>query len=117
MGHIAKAKELGNALGRTDEYQVVKRSIEAADGDRELAALRTELVGLEGRIEASLKAGEEPDADTAAAYEGAVSRLQASATYQSLVAAQSNFDKLMAKVNQAIEQGMEEGGQSRIILA
>ena len=117
MGHIVKAQELGNALGRTDEYQVVKRSIEAADGDSELAALRTELVGLEGRIEASLKAGEEPDADTAAAYEGAVSRLQASAIYQSLVAAQSNFDKLMAKVNQAIAQGMEEGGQSRIILA
>ena len=117
MGHIAKAKELGNALGRTDEYQVVKRSIAAADGNRELAALRTELEGLEGRIEASLKAGEEPDADTAAAYEGAVSRLQASAIYQSLVAAQSNFDKLMAKVNQAIAQGMEEGGQSRIILA
>ena len=78
---------------------------------------RSSLVGLEGRIEASLKAGEEPDADTAAAYEGAVSRLQASAIYQSLVAAQSNFDKLMAKVNQAIAQGMEEGGQSRIILA
>ena len=117
MGHMAKAKELGNALGRTDEYQAVKQSIEAADGDRELAALRTELEGLEGRIEASLKAGQEPDADTAEAYEGAVSRLQASATYQRLVAAQSNFDKLMGKVNQAIAQGMEEGGQSRIILA
>lgn len=117
MGYIEKAKELGNALGRTDEYQAVKRSIEAADGDRELAALRTELEGLDGLIAASLKAGEEPDADTAAAYEGAVSRLQARATYQSLVAAQSNFDKLMAKVNQAIAQGMEEGGQSKIILA
>lgn len=117
MGHMAKAQELGVALGRTDEYQAVKRSIEAADGDRELAALRTELEGIEGRIQASLKAGEEPDAETAAAYEEAVSRLQASATYQRLVAAQSNFDKLMTKVNQAIAQGMEEGGQSRIILA
>jgi len=117
VGHIDKAQELGNALGRTEEYQAVKRSIEAADGDSELASLRTELEGLEGRIEVSLKAGKEPDADTAAEYEGTVSRLQASATYQRLVAAQSNFDKLMAKVNQAISRGMEEGGQSRIILA
>jgi cell fate (sporulation/competence/biofilm development) regulator YlbF (YheA/YmcA/DUF963 family) len=117
VGHIAKAKELGNALGRTDEYQTVKRSIEAADGDRELAALRKELEGLEGRIEASLKAGQEPDADTGGAYDGAVGRLQASATYQRLVSAQSNFDKLMGKVNQAIAQGMEEGVQNRIILA
>ena len=117
MGHITKAKELGNALGRTDEYQAVKRSIEVADGDRELAALRKELEGLEGRIQASLKAGEEPDADTRGEYEGAVGRLQASATYQRLVSAQSNFDKLMGKVNQAIAQGMEEGVKSRIILA
>jgi hypothetical protein len=46
-----------------------------------------------------------------------VGRLQASSTYQRLVAAQTNFDKLMAKVNQAIALGMEEGGKSRIILA
>ena len=117
MAHIAKAKELGNVLGRTGEYQAVKRSIEAADGDRDLAGLRTELEGLETGIQESLKAGKEPDTETAAAYEAAVSRLQTSATYQSLVAAQSNFDKLMGKVNQAIAQGMEEGGQSRIILA
>ena len=104
-------------LGRTDEYQAVKRSIEAADGDSDLATLRTELQGLERGIEASLKAGKEPDADAAAACEAAVSQLQSSATYQRLVAAQSNFDKLMGKVNQAIAQGMEEGGQSRIILA
>ena len=30
---------------------------------------------------------------------------------------QANFDKVMARVNQAIAQGMEEGGSSRIILA
>lgn len=116
-GHIERAKELGDALGRTEEYQAVKRSIQAADDDGELAALRTELEALEARIEASMRAGQEPDADTAAAYEAAVGRLQASSTYQRLVAAQSNFDKLMAKVNQAIAQGMEEGGKSRIILA
>jgi cell fate (sporulation/competence/biofilm development) regulator YlbF (YheA/YmcA/DUF963 family) len=116
-GYIDKARELGNALGRTDEYQAVKRSITAADEDRDLAALRTELEGLETTIEASLRAGREPDADTGAAYETAVGKLQANATYQRLVAAQANFDKLMVKVNQAIAKGMEEGGQSRIILA
>ncbi len=117
MSPIEKAKELGNALGRTEEYQAVKRSIQAADEDRELSTLRTELEGLETRIEASIRAGKEPDAETAAAYEGAVGRLQASATYQRLVAAQTNFDKLMGRVNQAIAQGMEDGGKSRIILA
>ena len=115
--HLEKAKELGNAVGRTEEYQAVKRAIQAADEDRELATLRTELEKLEAGIEASLRAGQEPDAPTAAAYEAAVGRLQANPGYQRLVAAQTNFDKMMARVNQAIAQGMEEGGSSRIILA
>ena len=115
--HLEKAKELGNSIGRTDEYQAVKRAIQAADEDRELATLRTELERLEAGIETSLRAGQEPDAETAAAYESAVGRLQANPGYQRLVAAQANFDKLMARVNQAIGQGMEEGGSSRIILA
>jgi cell fate (sporulation/competence/biofilm development) regulator YlbF (YheA/YmcA/DUF963 family) len=115
--HLEKAKELGNAVGRTDEYQAVKRAIQAADEDRELTTLRTELEKLEAAIEASLRAGQEPDAETAAAYEDTVGRLQANPGYQRLVAAQTNFDKLMARVNQAIAEGMEEGGSSRIILA
>ena len=116
-GHLEKGKELGNVLGRTDEYQAVKRAIQAADEDRDLSTLRSELEKLEATIETSLRAGQEPDRETAVAYEHAVSQLQANASYQRLVAAQANFDKLMAKVNQAIAQGMEEGGQSRIILA
>lgn len=117
MAPIEKAKDLGNALGRTEEYQAVKRAIQAADEDRDLTTLRRELEALENNIEASLRSGQEPDAETGAAYESAVTRLQSSATYQRLVAAQTNFDKLMARVNQAIAQGMEEGGKSRIILA
>jgi cell fate (sporulation/competence/biofilm development) regulator YlbF (YheA/YmcA/DUF963 family) len=116
-GHLEKGKELGNVLGRTDEYQAVKRAIQAADEDRDLTTLRSELEKLEASIETSLRSGKEPERETAVAYESAVSRLQANAAYQRLVAAQANFDKLMAKVNQAIAQGMEEGGASRIILA
>lgn len=116
-GYLEKGKELGNVLGRTDEYQAVKRAIQGADEDRDLTALRSELERLEATIEASLRVGKEPDKETAEAYEAAVGKLQANAAYQRLVAAQANFDKLMAKVNQAIAQGMEEGGTSRIILA
>ena len=36
--------------------------------------------------------------------------------YQSLVASQSNFEKLLARVNEEIGKGMEMGAQSRIIL-
>ena len=117
VGHLEKAKELGNTLGRTDEYQAVRRSIQAANDDRDLVALRVDRERIEAAIEASLRAGREPDQEPATAYEDIVGRLQANSTYQRLVAAQANFDKLITRVNQAIVQGLEDGGQSRIILA
>jgi len=42
--------------------------------------------------------------------------MQASTRYQSLIAAQANFDKLVEKVNQSIAEGVKAGEQSRIIL-
>lgn len=116
-GIMEQARSLGNALARTDEYQALRRAIQAADDEREIAELRSELQKLEGSISADLRAGKEPEAEVAEAYEELVSRLQANATYQRLVAAQANFDKVLQKVNGTIAQGMEEGAQSRIILA
>lgn len=111
------AKDLGNALARTDEYQALRRAITAADEDAELGEYKTTLEGLEAKISVKLRAGEEPEKDDAEAYESTVSKLQANMTYQRLVASQANFDKILQKVNGTIAQGMEEGADSRIILA
>lgn len=116
-GIMEQAKSLGNALARTDEYQALRRAIKAADDEREIAELRSELQQLEGTISADLRAGKEPEKEVAEQYEAAVSKLQANGTYQRLVAAQANFDKVLQKVNGTIAQGMEEGAESRIILA
>ena len=37
--------------------------------------------------------------------------------FQRLVAAQSNFEKIMYKVNETVARGIEEGAQSRIIIS
>ena len=111
------AKELGNALARTDEYQALKRAISAADDDREMVELRNELEKLEGRIESALRAGKQPDEEIREQYEQAASRLQANPTYQRLVSAQSNFDKVVQRVNETIMKGIEEGSESRIIVS
>lgn len=116
-GIMEQARSLGNALGRTEEYQALRRAIKDGDNDREIAELRSDLQRLEGVISADLRAGKEPEASVAEEYEGVVGRLQAHPTYQRLVAAQANFDKVLQKVNGTIAQGMEEVGESRIILA
>lgn len=111
------ARSLGQVMGRTDEYQALRRVMGAMGDDRELVTVRNELEGLEGQIEALLRAGTEPEGELASAYETAVSTLQANSTYQRLVSAQSNFDKVVARVNNTIAEGIREGGESRIILS
>ncbi|MDT8369992.1 MAG: YlbF family regulator [Longimicrobiales bacterium] len=114
---LDQARQLGNALARTDEYQALRRAIQAADDDREIAELRAELERIEGPISTALRAGKEPEKEHAEAYEASVQKLQTNATYQRLVAAQTNFDKVLQKVNQTISEGIEEAQDSRIILA
>ncbi len=111
------AKDLGNALARTDEYQALRRAIKDADADEELNGYRKELEALEAQISTKLRAGEQPTPEEAEAYDAQVGKLQTHMTYQRLVVAQSAFDKILQQVNGTIAKGMEEGSESRIILA
>jgi cell fate (sporulation/competence/biofilm development) regulator YlbF (YheA/YmcA/DUF963 family) len=111
------ARELGGALARTDEYQALKRAMDAADDDRELVEARNRIQALEDRLAATLRAGKEPDEELQKAYAAASEELQALPGFQRLVAAQTNFEKIMHKVNETVAKGMEEGAQSRIIIS
>jgi cell fate (sporulation/competence/biofilm development) regulator YlbF (YheA/YmcA/DUF963 family) len=116
-GIFEMARQLGGALARTDEYQALKRAMDASADDRDLVELRNRLEEIEARIEASLRAGQEPPDDVKEAYGKTVDQLQTLAVYQRLVAAQTNFEKVMYKVNQTVAEGIEEGARGRIILS
>lgn len=111
------AKDLGGAIARTEEYQALKRASDAAEEDRDLVAARNEITALEAELEATLRAGKEPSDDLKERYASAVDRLQVMPAFQRVVAAQSNFEKVMHRVNETVAQGIEEGAQSRIILS
>jgi cell fate (sporulation/competence/biofilm development) regulator YlbF (YheA/YmcA/DUF963 family) len=111
------ARELGGALARTDEYQALKRAMDATTDDRDLVEIRNRLEGLEARIEADLRAGKEPADELKVQYGDATEELQRLAVYQRFVAAQTNFEKVMYKVNQTVAEGIEEGARSRIIIS
>ncbi|HET9982435.1 MAG TPA: YlbF family regulator [Longimicrobiales bacterium] len=111
-----RARELGRHLGQTPEYQALSRARQRVSEDPGLTALLNQLAELEVEVARALERGQEPAAATAEAYEKAFSDLQGSSVYQSLIAAQSNFDKVLARVNEEIGKGMEAATQSRIIL-
>ena len=110
------AKDLGEALGRTAEYQALKEAAAAANQDREIVELRNELEKLESELVAQLRGGNEPDPAAREKYEGLAQDLQVKPAYQRLVASQSNFDKVLQRVNDTIAKGIHDGASGRIIL-
>ncbi len=110
------ARQLGNGMARTNEYQTLQRAIAAADSDSSLAEVREAMGDLERRVAEAMQAGTEPGEELRSEYESTFMRLQANSSYQSLVSAQANFDKVLVSVNETITKGIEEAASSRIIL-
>jgi len=67
-------------------------------------------------LEAAARKGEEPPEAEMERLQTALGRLQASSVYQSVVAAQANFDRVMYRVDAALQEGMRRGAESRIIV-
>jgi cell fate (sporulation/competence/biofilm development) regulator YlbF (YheA/YmcA/DUF963 family) len=110
------ARDLGQALGRTEEHQALRRALKLADEERELVETRNRLDELTRLIEGAIRSQKEPESSVTEEYEQLFARLQAHPAYQRLVAAQANFEKVMARVNRTIEEGLEEAAGSRIII-
>jgi cell fate (sporulation/competence/biofilm development) regulator YlbF (YheA/YmcA/DUF963 family) len=113
---LEKAREVGRLLGQTDEYKALQRARQRLNDDRESVELLNRLGTLEQEIAQALQRGEQPDEEMQRAYEETASTLQSGPVYQGLVAAQSNFDRLLHKVNQEMGEGIEAGSKSSIIL-
>jgi cell fate (sporulation/competence/biofilm development) regulator YlbF (YheA/YmcA/DUF963 family) len=111
-----RAQDLGRQLSQTDEYRALGRAREAIDDDREMVTRLNRLLELEEQVAQAVQRGETPDESVREEYEQVFSEVQASPVYQQLVAAQTNFDKILRRVNEEISRGMEAGAQSRIIL-
>lgn len=112
---LEKAVELGRLIGQTEEYQALKRAREGLEGATELRASFERLEQLAEALEQRAAQGQEPDPRDGEEYNRLFGELQADVRYQRLVAAQSNFDKLMMRVHERIMDGIRRGAESRII--
>ena len=111
-----KAKELGRLIGQTDEYKALVRARERFAEDRESVTRVNRLAELEAEVGEAMQRGIEPSEEIRNEYEKLFTELQGSPVYQSMVAGQSNFDRILQRVNEDIGKGIEAGAASRIIL-
>lgn len=110
-----KALDLGRMIGQSPEYQALRRAEQAMRSDQDAVTRLERIQDLARQVDLAISRGELPDEATTQAYEQAVRELELSATGQNYVVARANFDKLMARVNQLISQGIEKGATSSII--
>ena len=110
-----KAEDLGRVLGQTDEYKALRRATEALREDQAVQKVLAEAERLAQDIERVAQQGKEPTKEQVEQYDRALQSVQANPVYQQMVAAQSNFEKLMAKINARIYEGIKKGAASPII--
>ncbi|HEX9580157.1 MAG TPA: YlbF family regulator [Gemmatimonadales bacterium] len=110
-----KAEELGRLIGQTEEFKALKRARDRLRETPELSERLRRLEELARGLESVAARGEDAPAAEVAAYDGLLGQIQTDSAYQGMIAAQSNFDKLMLRVNDYILDGMQKGAVSPII--
>jgi len=110
-----KAKELGRMIGQSSEYQAVKRANDALGQDNAAVELLKKMEQLRVDAQQMIQRGERPTEQMEKDLDALLGQVQSQTAYQRLVSAQENFDKLMARVNDWIVDGIEKGATSSII--
>lgn len=110
-----KAKDLGRTIGQSTEYKEVRRASDTLNEDRETVTLLQQMEQLRLDAQRMLQRGERPTEDMEQKLDGLLSQIQSKPSYQRLLVAQENFDKVMSRVNDWILEGIEKGATSSII--
>ena len=110
-----KAQDLGRAIGQSPEYQAVKRTSEALNGDRDAVTLLRQMEQIRLDAQSMIERGENPTPEMEQQLDALLGQVQGNAVYQRAIAAQENFDKLMLRVNTWISEGIRKGATSSII--
>jgi cell fate (sporulation/competence/biofilm development) regulator YlbF (YheA/YmcA/DUF963 family) len=110
-----KAEDLGRVLGQTEEYKALRRATEALRDDPAVQKVLAEAERLAQEIERVAQQGKEPAKDQVEQYDTALQSVQSNPVYQQMVSAQSNFEKLMTRINARIYEGIKKGAASPII--
>lgn len=110
-----KGRELGRLIGQSSEYQALKRANEELNRDEEAVRLLRRMEELRVTATRLIERGDSPTPEMESELDDLLSKVQVSPAYQRAVATQENFDKLMAKVNTWIADGIRTGAASPII--
>lgn len=110
-----KAKDLGRQIGQSTEYQALKRSNDLLTEDVEASTVLRRLTQLRSEAQQFIERGEDPPPEMEQELDRLLQTVEINPVYQRAIVAQTNFDKLMVRVNEYISEGIRTGAVSKII--
>ena len=110
-----RSLELGRLIGQTPEYQAVRRASDGLNGDKEAVTLLEQMERLRRDAQQSIARGVQPTPEMEQELDRLLGLVQVNPTYQRVLVANENFDKVMVQVNQWILDGIKKGATSSII--
>jgi cell fate (sporulation/competence/biofilm development) regulator YlbF (YheA/YmcA/DUF963 family) len=110
-----RAEELGRLIGQTNEAKALRRAEEALRGDETTRGHLEKMQTLAREMDQAMAQGTMPEPGAAEGYEQAVREFELSPIGQGYIVARTNFEKVMAKVNEEMAKGIEKGATSSII--
>ncbi len=110
-----KAKDLGRTIGQSTEYQALKRSNDLLTEDAEASTVLRRLSQLRSEAQEFIERGEDPPPAMEQELDTLLQKVELNPVYQRAIVAQTNFDKLMIRVNEWISEGIRTGAVSKII--
>lgn len=112
-----RAREVGRMIAQSSEYGAMKRAGQMLNDDREAVTRLNRLQEMEAGFARAIQSGAEPPVEQQQEFEQLVGEVQVMPAYQAYEAARGNLDRLMMRVQEEIEKGIQAGEQSRIILS
>jgi cell fate (sporulation/competence/biofilm development) regulator YlbF (YheA/YmcA/DUF963 family) len=111
-----RAGEVGRLISQTPEYAYLKTAHREIEEDEEARTKLGRIDELRGQLAGYLERDEEAPQELLDDLTKLSEEVQTSVKFQSLIAAESNFNKLMDRVHGAIGSGIKAGEQSKIII-
>ena len=93
----------------------MKRANEALNQDKDAVALLRQMEQIRVDAQRMMERGEQPTEEMENKLDALLGQVQTKMVYQSVVASQENFEKVMARVNEWILDGIKKGATSSII--
>ncbi len=114
MSVIEKAKELGQEIRKTEEYQELERVSENMQEDSEASQMIKEIQELQQQIQFAQQSGVQPSEEQIQRFNDLKSKMDTNLTIQAYARAQNEFSEFMQKVNSSISEGINPDAEKEV---